>query len=245
LKRIINIILLSLTAIVCLAAVVVGILGQKAMNASRTCRGIDVDVTDSATIKFLDGSDIINMIDRDYGGYVNRPVDAVNLYEIESCLGSKPFVRKCTAYMTEEDILNISITQCIPVVKIVNDGRLWYIDETGGCFRIAKDWCDNIPVVTGPAPVSDKNWNRSISSAFIEFSKNERLKSSIMEAESDGKGELTLHLLSRNEDFIYGYPTENEEKIERIIKYLDRIADRYGKEYTSINVKYSGQVVCR
>jgi len=245
LKRIIDIILLSLTTIVCLAAVAVGILGRKAMNASRICRGICVDVTDNATIKFLDNSDIIDMIDRDYGGYVNRPVNAVNLYEIERCLGSKPFVRKCNAYMTEDDILSISITQCTPVVKIVREDRLWYIDDMGFCFRIAKDWCDDIPAVTGPAPVDDESWNRNLSTAVTNLRRNRRLGADIRDLESNESGELTLHLASREEDFIYGYPVENEEKIKRIIVYLDNIAGKYGKEYSSINVKYSGQIVCR
>lgn len=243
-KKIIDITVLVLASVLSVAAIVVSVIGQRHRRSDVLCRGINVEVSDSSTIKFLNGSEIIDRIDRDYGGYVNRPVEAVNLYEIEKCVMNQPFVRKCVAYMSD-GILNISIVQCTPVVKLVNGGRVWYVDEGGECFAIGKDWCTDIPTVAGPFPVGDTEWYRALSAAFTCFGQNPRLRSELLETDCNEKGELTLHLGSGNESFIYGYPTENEDKIKRIYQYKDRIAGLYGKEYTSVNVKYSGQVVCR
>ena len=52
--------------------------------------------------------------------------------------------------------------------------------------------------------------------------------------------------LYNEEKFIFGFPEKWEEKFKRIEKYYKYIASREeGKKYSTVNVRYKGQIICR
>ena len=47
------------------------------------------------------------------------------------------------------------------------------------------------------------------------------------------------------ERFIFGPPVDFEAKFDRISRYYTSILPLNGVGYTTVNVKYNGQIVCR
>ena len=62
----------------------------------------------------------------------------------------------------------------------------------------------------------------------------------------DGKGDLVLIPREGSEKFIFGSPDQAQDKFRRIEEYYRSIAPLKEKGYyTSVNVKYAKQVICR
>lgn len=244
-KRTVDIVVISLAGLTLTAAVAVGIFGFRHNYAKVKCSSIKVEVADSASNKFLTGSSIMDRIDRDFGGYVNIPLTDIDLYRVEEVVMKEPFVRKAVVYTTRDGILHVKVKQCTPVGKIMSDDILRYVDELGECFKVENDWCEDIPIVKGGAPVNDTVWTKDLSGMLQYVSGNERFKDSISRIESDVNGEITLMLKDRDELFIMGRPSSIADKFGMIEQYMDKVSPVSGKKYRSVNVKYSGQIICR
>jgi hypothetical protein len=59
-------------------------------------------------------------------------------------------------------------------------------------------------------------------------------------------GDLVMVPRTGGEKFIFGKPDKAEDKFSRISKYYTAIVPSKGEGfYTTVNVKYDGQIVCR
>ena len=79
---------------------------------------------------------------------------------------------------------------------------------------------------------------------YIENSKT--WKDRIVQIHVSNGGELTMIPRNGKERFIFGQPERIEEKFSKMEKYYSAIAFRKGQEhYSTVNVEYRGQIVCR
>jgi cell division protein FtsQ len=79
---------------------------------------------------------------------------------------------------------------------------------------------------------------------FIEDSNEWRNK--IVNISIDTTGNLTLIPRKGNEKFLFGQPDGIEQKMERMkLYYSSIIPARDSSRYTTVNVKYSGQIICK
>lgn len=183
------------------------------------------------------------IIDNEYGGYLNRPVDSVNTHRIEQLLLGKGIIKDCIAYFTNDGVLHVEVWQSTPVAAL-NCGRAkYYLDDKGHCFPVKEDWCKNVIQIYGIREVTNIAWNTRVA-AMARWLKDDTCWQSLIEKlERDEKGEISVSLKERSELFLIGQPTGYEKKFARISQYLDKIGQ--DKKYNIVNVKYKGQIVCK
>ena len=79
---------------------------------------------------------------------------------------------------------------------------------------------------------------------YIE--KNRVWREGISQITASPDGNLVLTPSSGQEKFIFGFPDRWKEKFKRIEEYYKFIAPtEKGKTYTTINVRYKGQIICK
>lgn len=245
-KRTINIILYSVSAGLLLILMITGMAGHRRAATRTKCRGLEIELADSARSQFITASQIRGIIDKEYGGYLNVPVADIDLHRMESILKAQGIMESHEAYFTPDGILHIMAKQCTPVMKVKGNGTIWYLCRGGRYFRVSKDWCKDIPQMTGTAPESDEKWmkracrmgEKIMDGGFAD--KVEALK-------CDSRGEVSMKLKERDEFFLLGQPTSLDTKFKRIDRYisLSENGKFEGKHYKQINIKYDGQIVCR
>lgn len=238
-------IILSCTAIVCVAVCVgIGLEGGHREAAAKVCSGIRVTLLDSARNHNLAKEHIITMVDRDFGGYVNRPVDSVNLFRIEEILSRQKCLESCEAYFTSDGILNIDVTQSTPVMKVCcPDSSVNYLNCKGETFPVGKDWCPDIPSVNRSVMLDDPQWARRLAALAGYIGENASLKERICSISCNSDGDITLRMKNRRETFEFGQPTGIADKFDRIDIYLRKIS--HLKEYNTVSLKNKGQIVCK
>lgn len=221
------------------------------------CGKLSVNFLDS--LRFVSEQDIRDYIAESYGNFNGQKLDSVDLAEIEEILESKSAVMNTEAWITDDGVLHIDITQRAPVLRFQNGEKGFYVDDRGFILPLHHSYTAPVPLVSGNIPINiedgykgeaasqeERQWISGMLglNSFITGSKI--WKERISGIEIVDNGDIVLTIDGREESFIFGDSGELREKFSKIGKYFDYILPHKGDGYYNIvNVKYNKQIVCR
>lgn len=249
-----RIILTSVLVIVFIAGTVALRLNVNVQRSGLTCNDITICFKDS--LKFISESDIKGWMDSKYGPYIGQRIDSIRLEKIEKILDSQSAVLKSEAYIADDGILHISISQRSPVIRFNKGWTGFYADQRGYIFPLQKSYDAKVPVIEGNIPVSysegykgvveneqQRLWLCSVIDMIDQIHKNKRINGKLEKISVNAKGDLILKLNDGKEKFIIGMPYDIKDKLERIEKYYTFIKDN--KNYEYVNVKFDNEIICK
>lgn len=225
--------------------------------AEVTCGGITVHFDDGRS--FVSEEEIKGYMDRYYGPYIGQRADSVDLARVEATVGRQSAVEKCEAWMDTDGMLNIGITQRVPVLRIQNGGTGFYVDDSGCIFPLQGNWTARVPVVDGAIPfclppdykgmAPDEKageWIEGILSVRRWMAKSKVWADNIVQINVDPSTGLNLIPREGKERFIFGSPDRIGDKFDRIGKYYRFILpSREEPDYRTVDVRFDGQIICR
>lgn len=223
------------------------------------CKGLNVVILDSLENDFVSRTDVKKFLEKEYGQYIGIPIDSINLSRIEDIIDGRSAVMKSEAYVTKDGMLNIKVTQRKPIVRFQKEGGGFYADAEGFVFPLQSSYASYVQIVDGNIPINmksghkgkienpkEKEWFDKVMNVvnFIEGSKI--WKDRIVQIHVDNGGELILIPREGKERFNIGQPVNIKDKFDRMATYYTAIAaNREGKTYRTVTLKYDGQIVCR
>lgn len=251
-------ILLGLLAASAIAVYIFGLLASARNRHLTTCKGVRVEIADSAKLSFVNAEDVKGYLGS-YGEYIGQRIDSVNLKKVEKILNERSAILRADAFMTDDGYLNVTLTQREPVVRFHSGGNGYYADESGFVFPLQKGFSSRVPIVDGNVPMNiargykgepstdkEKQWLSSLLALlnYIESSKtwsNNFSQITVLQG-----GDLLLVPREGKEKFIFGNLSSIDSKFARMKEYYEVIAP--SKEvgyYSSVDLRYEGQIVCR
>ena len=223
------------------------------------CKGLNVVILDSLENDFVSRADVKKFLEKEYGQYIGIPIDSINLSRIEDIIDGRSAVMKSEAYVTKDGMLNIKVTQRKPIVRFQKEDGGFYADAEGFVFPLQSSYASYVQIVDGNIPINmksghkgkienpkEKEWFDKVMNVvnFIEGSKI--WKDRIVQIHVDNGGELILIPREGKERFNIGQPINIKDKFDRMATYYTAIAaNREGKTYRTVTLKYDGQIVCR
>lgn len=228
---------------------------------TRTCQGkgkLQVTVIDSVDRRFVAKADVQKWLETEYGAYAGLPLDSVDLGRIEKLICSHSAVRDCEAWITDDGVLHVELSQRQPVIRLEDGQNACYADETGYLFPLQSRGSVQVPVVNGKVPFTVQKgfkgyledpekalWlNRVI--GLVDYMKDGVWEKNIRRISVRSDGELLLYPAQGNEVFLFGAPVRIEEKFKLMSAYYRSIAP--SKEpgyYSRVDLRYRGQVICK
>lgn len=224
-----------------------------------TCKGLNVEIKDSDVNSFVSPSDIKKYLDKEYGDYIGMKLNSIDLEKVEKIIDGRSAVHKSQAYVTRNGMLNVSVTQRTPVVRFQKKDGGFYADAEGFLFPLQSSYSSRVQVIDGDIPLKansgykgkvenekEKEWLDNVLNVvnFMETSKT--WKDKIVQITVSEGGELTLVPREGKERFHFGQPDRIEEKFGKMEMYYSCILPEKGSDaYTSVNVEYEGQIVCK
>lgn len=243
------------------AALVLILLVIFGMNGNRkrqlTCGGVNVEFADG--YNFVTAEDIAGYLDSEYGAYIGQRLDSVDLAKVERILDGKSAILKTEAYTTPDGMLNVKVFQREPVVRFQKGGNGFYADERGFLFPLQNNYTSQVPIIDGAVPLTfesgykgepvtdkEKVWLKEIID-LVNFMKDSKTwAENISQITVRPDGDLVMVPRQGGELIIFGGPDGYDEKFSKIGKYYTTILPRKGEGYYStVNVKYGKQIICR
>ena len=254
-RHIINII----SAVLLTACLVMAFTSGVSCRAPLKCTGLKVVIADSSVNRFVSAADVKKFLDKEYGEYVGRPADSLDLCRIEKIVDSRSAVLKSQAYMTRDGKLNITVTQRTPAVRFQKSDGGFYADTEGWVFPLQSSYSSRVPVIDGDIPLKantgykgkiddpkEQKWFTDILNVINYMESSKVWKDKIVQITVYDGGELKMVPRSGKEIFMFGQPVNIEDKFRRMEMYYTSIVPAKGSGlYSTVSVEYDGQIVCR
>ena len=145
------------------------------------------------------------------------------------------------------------------MVRFQKDNNGYYADEKGFLFPLQRNYTSMVPIIDGALPLNvergykgepktdmEKQWLSEVIQ-LVNFMQDSRIwAENICQITVKDNGDLLMIPRQGKERFIFGLPSGFESKLDRMGRYYTTILPEKGAGYYStVNVKYNGQIVCR
>lgn len=232
---------------------------QAVKRGRMACTGVEVTVLDSMKNSFVDSRDILSYLRSEYGDFTGKNVDSISLIRIEKDVDARSAVRKSEAYITKDGILHVDITQREPAVRFQKGAAGFYADAEGCLFPLQDTYTAHVPIVDGDLPLradtgykgkpqseEEREWIMAILRLLEYMDDSGTWARDIVQINVLEGGDLLMVPREGREKFIFGPPDGAEEKFRKMELYYTGIVPEKGEGYySSVNLKYDRQIICR
>ncbi len=197
--------------------------------------------------------DVLTLLDRSFGFSMEGiPQDIVNVERIERVLEEDPFVLNADAFIDARNVVQIEITQRIPVIRIIDKMELsYYLDKDGNRLPLSKHFTARVLIATGNIPPHIPDFlerEQHLLYQIFELSKkilNDAFFYPMIEQiYVNNNKEFILIPKLGNQTILFGRYENVAIKLENLkIFYQKAIAEEGWRKYKTINLKFKGQVV--
>lgn len=213
-------------------------------DTEAVCRDVRITIEEGVMPGFLSEAEVKHMLVTSHLSPIGQAMEYINLRQMEEALEKQELIEQAECYKAQDNIVNISIRQRIPVMRVMNNrGEDYYVD-THGKPMPHSDYSCNLIVATGSI---SKTYAGKVLGPLANiilndtFWKNEIVQLNIL---ADG----SVELIPRVGDHVayLGQPTGITTKLARLKKFY-----RYGlseagwNKYSRVSVEFDNQIICK
>lgn len=203
---------------------------------------------------FIEQAEVDEILNANNKQLVGKRLLYINLQDLEDKLKANPFILLAKVYADMDGVIHAEIKQRVPILRIFNNtGQDFYVDENGLKIPLSNHFTARVLVANG-----------AIYETFngkIDTLKNPTAKSIFTVADFVSKDTLwaeqieqiyvaqnqQLQLIPRlgNHKIILGDANNIETKFKNLLIFYKKAMPKAGWEtYSTINLSYTGQIVC-
>jgi cell division protein FtsQ len=213
-------------------------------NDTKKCENIHLSVTDYDNFKFISENDVREQLQNSGVYPVGKLHSDIDLTEMEQSLMNLNMVKSVKCYFATNGDVNVAVTQRVPVFRVMEEGRSYYIDNERKRMSTSIRFSAYVPVVTGNVNFEFATTNLYDFIVYLQSESRWRSAFTQIYVYPDNK----LELVPRVGDFVIkmGSLDRYEAKLKKLDKFLEVLPKYHSwDKYSVINLEFKDQVVCR
>lgn len=207
------------------------------------CRMVQVTFTDSLHNGFITADEVYRLLKKANVYPVGLPMDSVDGKRIEDILQGNGFIKEAVCFKAPNGVVNLTITQRLPLLRIMPDGQPGYYIDAEGDRMEERDYHADLVVATGRidsiyvkkqlVPMAcylrdNAFWNDMITQIHVRRDRKMDLYTRV-------GSNMVVH---------FGTTDSLERKFRNLRAFYEQALPKAGWDtYESINVEYYNQVV--
>ena len=173
---------------------------------------------------------------------LSKAKSKINLYELEERLNKNHMIENAEVYYAPDGILEVKVTQRVPLARVHNGKTSYYIDRQGINMPLSSNYTARVPLVTG---VYGKEIEKECFQLINKIHNDDFLKKQIIGIHRKTNGDYLLSTRIGRHKILFGKLDNTKQKIKKLkIFYKKEWKSKALKEYKLVNLKYDKQVVC-
>lgn len=205
------------------------------------CADLKLEVKDSMQIRFVSDEKIRKAILGRFDETLGTPLKSLNFERIENFVVEHPAVKECEVYNTIGGRLKIDLFQHMPLFRVFENERTYYIDENGNEMPVFDHYSARVLIVSGA--ISGEKEHLIKMARF--FRDNPFWKAQIEQIYVKDNGDYVLVPRVGDHLILFGPPERIRQKMRNLkALYKKGMEPREWNQYQVINLKYEGQVLC-
>lgn len=212
-------------------------------NGNRLINAVNISFTVGQENLFITHEIVNNLLIQKQKDPLNIKKEDLNLKSLEKLLDNHEMIENAEVFSTINGSLNAQIKQKTPIVRYVSSNTMYYLDNKGDKMPLSENFSARVPIIFGDFDMDNKEEYVKL---FNEIAKDDFLKKSITGIEISPSGNIVM--TNRDYDFkiLFGNPIHVNEKLKNYKAfYMHAIKDTLIKNYKSVNLLFTDQVVCK
>ncbi len=223
-----------------------------AHSAQEMFSGLDVVVVDSLENSLISSSEVKERLAQ---WNLSGRCDSINLHNLETAVMEFGEVAHAEAFRKDSRHISIVLSQRKPVVRFITDGGSYYSDENGFLFPVYRH--TDVPIVTGAIPIAADScravlnraqlkWLEDIISLSGFISEHPYWAEATEQIDIADNGDIILYMRGLKQHVIFGPPDAIEVKFGKLEAFYRNILPNSAeKRYSTVNLKYDNQIICK
>ena len=222
------------------------------------CTKVNINIQDEMTNGFLDAKEIKKRLESKKIYPLEKPLSKVSTRKIEEALMQSPFVKSAECYKTQDGLVDISLTQRMPIVRIKSiNNEDYYVDDHNQIMPNTKYTSDMI-IATGyinkwyaqkyisllsKALMTNELWRNQIEQINILPDRSVELVPRV------GNHIIYLgnlpetNIAEKRERDINAFVNKKMTRLENFYKY--GLSKAGWNKYSYINLEFDNQIICK
>ena len=221
-----------------------------------TCDRIEVIIKNPRSQNFIREDEVAALV---RPSALGKRLDAMDVNAMEEFLCRTSAICQAEAYVHGPSTLTLEVVQRNPVLRFQTDAGGFYCDNSGFILPLLNNVTLDLPVVSGHLrfqlppnlsgyPTAGEDWVAELLHLTEAVRNNPYWSREIVQIWVEENSDIVLYTRSCDEKFIFGSLADSDAKLTKMAGYLRTIrpeAARQGKKYTTVNLKYKDQIICK
>lgn len=244
-----NILIYSLGSLI-----LISLISFRALRLSeRKVSGIEIVIINNQDFYLIDQFEIQALLDKEQSVVLGTNFDQVDIKLLERQVEENPFVAEIDVFMSVTGVLGAKVSPAQPIGRLMSSrGPDQYIDVTGKLLPMNADYTARVPLISfteypqWESNLGENDLGKQLMEFLIFINKDELWRAQIAQLAVSEENELTLWPQMTKQLILFGPADEIEEKFKKLKLFYKEVLPKKGwNTYSSINLKYKNQIVCK
>ncbi len=231
---------------------------EKEGEKSEICKVIKIELVDSTSSKLITPKQISNSLSKFEGEPIGKLNGELNLTTIEEVINKNSAVEESQVSTNLKGEMRVQVKQREPILRLQTKNGGFYIDKSGYIFPLSSNYTAYMTIINGNIPINigknfsgvvegnEGEWISSITEFGLFLKENPFWESQIEQIYIAKNKDIILSSRVGNHKIIFGDAKDIEEKLDKLLKFYNSVAANEGwSKYSSINLKYKNQIICK
>lgn len=191
---------------------------------------------------FITPETVDNLLIQNFNKVTSIRKDKLDLNRLEHILDGNEMIAKAEVFATIDGTLEAVVTQKIPVARVDDGERSYYIDYEGNQMPLSDNFAARVPLISGEINTENKG---KLTEVLRKIYDDDFLKKNITGIQILPTGSLIMTNRNYNYQILFGRTINVDKKFDNYKAFFQHaIKDTLIGNYKTINLKFTQQVVC-
>ncbi len=216
---------------------------------NKQCKGITVETVGDDHF-FVTEKEVVQLLNAN-GSIQGSAIAGIKVNMLEKRLENDKWIKNAELYVDNNQQLQVVIEENEPVARIFTvGGQSYYIDSSCTRLPLNNKVSVRVPMITN-FPSDRMRWSNAdsalmadIKNMMVYINNHSFWKAQVAQVHINNNRELELVPTIGSHVVLFGKPTDVDAKFNRLYSFYKQVWVNIGLEkYTTLNVRYRGQVV--
>ena len=172
----------------------------------------------------------------------NQAKSVIDLHLLEERVLSHPMVENAAIFLTVDGVLKTRVKQRTPIARVISGKKSYYIDKQAKVMPLSVNHSARVMLISGDVKESDSEEIHKLVSTILS---DAFLKKQIIGIRKTQKKEFILNTRFGDQKVLIGKCEDLGRKFKNLNSFYKKtISDNSIENYSTLNIKYTNQVVC-
>lgn len=245
-------VLIGFTWVISLAAVITLMSFIEIKKIENTCNKVEIVLPGNQF--FIERAEVDQLLSDNNGLLVGRRLANINIQKLEDRLVANPFIEYAKVYYDMNGVIHADIKQREPVLRVLNyTGQDYYIDKYGLKIPLSDHFTARVLVANGAIMEGFNNKIDTLKTRIAKdlyatakfIAQDELWSEQIVQIYVNTDHDMELVPRVGTQKIILGNGEDLENKFKNLLVFYKKAIPMVGWDaYSSINLKFKGQIVC-